>query len=178
MNWRLIGALLAVFLTACSSKTPSGQAEVKQASQPAAGRDACAFLTLDDVRAAYGPAMKKSEGNRSFSGPSNDLSTCTYEGGDPLHVVTLMATWSKTVGNPMGSRDAYAASAVTGVPPELRASLAAEKVDFQGLPALWQAGQLKVFNKGVMLSILADAAPGQTAKQTMEALMSKAVARL
>lgn len=178
MNWRLIPALLPIFLTACSSNTPVSQVEVKQGSQAAAGRDACSFLTLDDVREAYGPFMDKSKGDRSFSGSSADVTTCTYEGGKPFIVATMMATWSKTAGNPLGSRDAYAVSAEKDVPADLRASLAVEKVDFQGLPALWQAGQLKVFKEGVMLSILANAAPGKSAKQTMELLMSKAVGRL
>jgi hypothetical protein len=176
MSTRLAAALSAVLLAGCSSNTPT-QVEVKQESAVAAGRDSCMFLTLDDVKEMYGPAMKKSDTNRSFAGPSNDVSICTYEGGDPLVVVTLMATWSKTA-NPMASRDAYAASAETDIPPDLRKELAVEKVDFQGVPALWQAGQLKVFKEGVMLSILADAAPGKDAKQAMEALMAKAITRL
>jgi hypothetical protein len=161
----------------CSNSTPTEQVEVKEQSAVAAGKDACSFLTLDDVKELYGPNMKKSERNRSFSGPSSDVSTCTYEGEEPFVVATMMATWSKTE-NPMASRDAYAASAENDVPAELRKALAVEKIDFQGLPALWQAGQLKVFKEGVMLSILADASPGKDAKQTMEAFMSKAVGRL
>lgn len=175
---RFIPVLLAVLLTAYACSKPAGQDEVKQGVQPAARKDACGFLTLDDVREVYGPAMNKSTGDRSFSGSSADLTTCTYEGGDPLLVATMMTTWSKAAGNPLGSRDAYAASAERDVPENLRASLAVEKVDFKGLPALWQVGQLKVFKEGVMLSILADAAPGKSAKETMEILMAKAVGRL
>jgi hypothetical protein len=70
------------------------------------------------------------------------------------------------------------ASAEKDIPAEFLEALAVEKADFQGLPALWQAGQLKVFKQGVMLSILADAAAGKDARQTMEALMAKAVARV
>lgn len=160
--------------------TSSAQGEAKPGSQPAKGRDACALLTLDDVRAAFGPAMTKSDGlgNMNTSGPSNDLSTCTYQGGEPLHVVTLMATFTNSAeGNPMASRDAYV-KAAEEQPPDMREALKCEKVDFQGLPGLWQAGQLKVFKAGAMLSILADAAPGKSAKETMEALMAKAVGRL
>ena len=177
MKRRLIPALLVIFLSACSSNTPVSQVEVKQGSQAAAGRDACTFLTLEDVREAYGPFMNKSTGDRSFSGSATDVTSCTYEGGEPFKVATMMATWSKTAGNPLGSRDAYAASA-ENVPEDLRSSLAVEKIDFEGLPALWQAGQLKVFKAGVMLSILADGAPGKSKKQTMEQLMSKAIGRL
>jgi hypothetical protein len=176
MSQRLSAAFFAVWLAGCSG-TPAGTVEVKSGSEAAKGRDSCAYLTLSDVQEVYGPAMKKSEENRSFAGPSNDVSLCTYQGEDPLLVVTLMATWSK-MENPMSSRDAYAASAQQGVPEDLRKDLAVEKVEFQGLPALWQTGQLKVFNKGVMLSILADAAPGKDARQTMETLMSKAIAKL
>jgi hypothetical protein len=175
MRW--IPVLFVVSFAGCSGNTSTEQVEVKQGSAVGAGRDSCSFLTLADVQEVYGPDMKKSETNRSFSGPSNDLSTCTYEGGEPLRVVTMMATWSKTE-NSMSSRDAYAASAEKDIPAELREALAVEKVDFQGLPALWQAGQLRVFKEGVMLSILADPAPGKDAKQTMEVLMSNAIGRL
>lgn len=177
MSTRWTPVFCAVLLAGCSSNTPTQEVAVKEGSTVAAGRDSCMFLTLDDVKTMYGPAMKKSERNNSFAGPSNDVSTCTYEGGEPFVVATMMVTWSKTA-NPMASRDAYAASAETDIPADLKKALAVEKVDFQGLPALWQAGQLKVFKEGVMLSILADAAPGKDAKQTMEALMAKGISRL
>lgn len=182
-------ALLLSSSLACSSDKPSGQGggdkpapagEAKPTAQPGKGRDACALLTLEDVRAAYGPAMTKSGGlgNMNTSGPSNDLSTCTYQGGEPLHVVTLMATFTNSPeGNPMASRDAYV-KAAEEQPADIRDSLKCETVDFQGLPALWQAGQLKVFKAGAMLSILADEAAGKSAKEMMESLMAKAVGRL
>jgi hypothetical protein len=180
-------AMSLLSLAACSSDKPSGQGGEAAsgggggtAAATRKGRDACGFLTLDDVRQAYGPAMKKSEGvgNLDMSGPSNDVSTCTYEGGDPLVVVTMMATFSNSAqGNPMASRDAYV-KAAEDQPPDIRDALKCEKVDFQGLPALWQAGQLKVFKAGAMLSILADPAPGKSAKETMEVLMARAVGRL
>jgi hypothetical protein len=151
--------------------------DVKQDSAVSAERDSCLFLTLADVQEMYGPSMKKSARNTSASGPSNDVSMCSYEGGEPFVVATMMVTWSK-VANPMASRDAYAAAAEKDVPANLREALAVEKIDFQGLPALWQAGQLKVFKEGVMLSILADPALNKNAKETMEAFMSKAVTRL
>lgn len=176
MSIRWFSAVVAVLLVGCSGGT-TAPVEVKEDSTAAAGRDSCALLTLEDVQQTYGPAMKKSETNRSFSGPSNDVSICSYEGGEPFVVATMMATWAKTE-NPMASRDAYAESAEKDIPANLKEAMKVEKVEFQGLPALWQTGQLKVFNKGVMLSILADAAPGKDAKQTMEALMSKAIGRL
>jgi hypothetical protein len=188
MRCSSIALLLQLSLSACSSDKPAGQAggdkppapgESKTAAQPGK-HDACAFMTLEDVREAYGPAMKKSGGvgNLNVSGPSNDVSTCTYEGGDPLIVATMMATWSNSAeGNPMASRDAYV-KAAEDQPPDIRAALKCEKTDFHGLPALWQAGQLKVFKEGVMLSILADPVPGKNAKETMEMLMAKAVGRL
>jgi hypothetical protein len=187
MRCRSIALWLQLSLAACSNEKPAGQAggdkpsgsgESKTGSQPAEGHDACLFMTLDDVRQAYGPAMQKSEGNQNVSGPSNDLSTCTYQGGEPFKVATMMATWSNSAqGNPMASRDAYV-KAAEDQPPDMREALKCEKTDFQGLPALWQAGQLKVFKGGVMLSILADAAPQKSAKETMEMLMAKAIGRL
>ena len=178
MSRRMSAAFLAILFAGCSGNSPSPSVvEVKDDSEAAKGRDSCTYLTLADVQETYGPTMKKSEKDRSFSGPSNDVSICTYEGGEPFAVATMMATWSK-MDNPMASRDAYAASAEQGVPEDLRKALAVEKVEFQGLPALWQTGQLKVFKNGVMLSILADAAPGKNARQTIEAFMSKAITRL
>ncbi|HXT20671.1 MAG TPA: hypothetical protein VN923_07980 [Thermoanaerobaculia bacterium] len=190
MRPQTIALWLSLSLAACSNEKPAGQGggdksppagEAKPGGQPAKGRDACALLTLDDVRKAYGPSMEKSGGvgNQNVSGPSNDLSTCTYQGGDPLVVVTLMATFTNSAeGNPMASRDAYAKAAVDQVPADMREALKVETVDFQGLPALWQAGQLKVFKAGAMLSILADPVPGKSAKETMEALMATALGRL
>ena len=183
MSRRLIALLLVILFTGCSSSTPD-QIAVKQDSAVTAERDACNFLTLGDVQEIYGPTMKKSEGvNLGVTGPSNDVATCTYQGGDPLVLATMMATWSK-MENPTSSRDAYAKSAeafVAGekdVSGDLKEAMKVEKIDFQGLPALWQAGQLKVFKNGVMLSILADAAKGKTAKETMELFMTKAAGRL
>jgi len=173
MPIRWIPAVFAVLLSGCSSTS----VEVKQHSDVAAGRDACSLMTLEDMREVYGFEMKKSDTNRSFSGPSNDVSLCTYEGGDPLVLVTMMATWSKT-DNPMASRDAFVESLEKSVSADLREELKVEKVEFQGLPALWQSGQLQVFNKGAMLSILADPARGKDKKQTVETLMSKAISRL
>lgn len=186
---RSIALFVQLSLAACSSDKPPGQGggdgppgsgEAKPGSPPRKGRDACALLTLEDVRQSYGPAMKKSDGvgNMNISGPSNDVSTCTYEGGDPLVVVTMMATFSNSAqGNPMASRDAYV-KAAEEQPPDIREALKCEKVDFQGRPALWQTGQLKVFEGGAMLSILADPAPGKNAKETMEMLMARAIGRL
>jgi hypothetical protein len=89
----------------------------------------------------------------------------------------MMATWSKN-DNPMASRDAFVESLEKSISAELKEEFKVEKVEFQGLPALWQVGQLQVFNKGAMLTILADPAPGKDKKQTIETLMSKALGRL
>jgi hypothetical protein len=174
MAIRWTPAALAVLLAACSGGTV---VDVKQDSEAVAGRDACSLMTLADMLEVYGFEMKKSDTNRSFSGPSNDVSLCTYEGGDPLVLATMQATWSKT-NNPLTSRDAFVESLEKSISPDLKDALKVEKVEFQGLPALWQSGQLTVFNKGATLSILADPAPGKDKKQTIETLMSKALARL
>jgi hypothetical protein len=174
MPVRWIPTAVAVLLVGCSS----APVEVKQDSKVAAGRDACSLMTLEDMRDVYGFEMKKSDTNRSFSGPSNDVSTCQYEGGDPLVLATMMATWSKN-DNPMASRDAFVESLEKSIPAELKEELKVEKVEFQGLPALWQkSGQLQVFNKGAMLAILADPAAGKDKKKTVETLMAKALGRL
>jgi hypothetical protein len=173
-------ALGVCALLAGCSQGPKDTSEIKTDSgqSAAAGKDACEFMTLADVQDVYGHAMKKSDNNRNFAGPSADVSTCTYEGGDNLRVATMMTTWSKTKSGALASRDTYADSAQKDVPANLREALAVEKVDFQGLPALWQAGQLKVFKEGVMLSVLADPASGKDARATIETLMAKAVGRL
>src|SRR5688572_2169849 len=49
MSIRLVALFFVVLLTGCSSGTPTQQVEVQQESAVAAGRDACSFLTLDDV---------------------------------------------------------------------------------------------------------------------------------
>jgi hypothetical protein len=174
MSIRWIPPVLAVLLAGCSGGT---SVDVKKDSEAASGRDACLLMTLEDMREVYGIEMKKSDTNRSFSGPSNDVSLCTYEGGDPLIVATMMATWSKN-DNPMASRDAFVESLEKSISAELKEELKVEKVEFMGLPALWQVGQLQVFNKGAMLTILADPARGKDKKQTIETLMSKALGRL
>mgnify|MGYP001260770865 CR=1 FL=1 len=174
MSMRWIPPVLAVLLAGCSGGT---SVDVKKDSEVAAGRDACSLMTLEDMREVYGIEMKKSDTNRSFSGPSNDVSLCTYEGGDPLVVATMMATWAKN-DNPLASRDAFVESLEKSLSPDLKEQFKVEKVEFQGLPALWQSGQLQVFNKGAMLSVLADPAPGKEKKQTIETLMSKALGRL
>jgi hypothetical protein len=152
--------------------------EVARGDSRVEGKDACELMTLADVQEIYAQPMMKSDRNLGVSGPSANVATCTYQNESALLVATLMATWSKTAEGPLASRDAYALSAERDVPPELRKDLAVEKVDFQGLPALWQAGQLKVFKAGTMLSILADPAAGKDARQTIEALMAKAVGRI
>jgi hypothetical protein len=135
-------------------------------------------MTAEVVSEVYGETMTKSDRNIGAAGPSADVSTCTYQNSNVLRVATLMVTSSKSTSGPLASRDEYALSAEKDVPPDLRQALAVEKVEFQGLPALWQAGQLKVFKDGVMLSILADPASGQTAKQTMEAIMTRLINKL
>jgi hypothetical protein len=167
--------LLACFLSAaCSNSDPVAEAKVTSGSE-VAGKDACEIMTLADVQDVYSQTMKKSGNDRATQGPSADLSTCTYQSEDVRQVATMMVTWSKSDSIPLASRDAYALSAEKDIPEDLRKELAVEKVEFQGLPALWQAGQLKVFKNRVMLSVLADAAAGKDAKQTMEALMVKAL---
>jgi hypothetical protein len=179
MTMRIALVVLLCVAAACSS-TPeeAGDVELVRGESNVGGHDACEFMTQADVEEVYGESMTKSDRNVGAAGPSADVSTCTYQNSNVTSVVTMMATWSKSDDVALASRDSYAESAERDVPPELRAALAVEKVDFQGLPALRQAGQLKVFKEGVMLSILADPAPGKDAKQTMETLMTKAMGRL
>jgi len=179
MQVRLVLAVGVLACAACS-ESPQQRADVKvvRGESEVAGKDACELMTLADVQEVYGQNMSKSERNLGATGPSANLSICSYQSDNVLLIATMMATWSKTTEGPLASRDAYAASAERDVPPELRKELMVEKVDFQGLPALWQAGQLKVFKEGTMLSILADPASGRDARQTIQALMSKAVGRI
>jgi hypothetical protein len=174
-----IAVFLLCILAACSG-TPeqTENVEVARGDSGVGGRDSCEIMTLTDVQEIYAESMVKSDRNVGATGPSADVSTCTYQNKDATYVATMMATWSKSDDSPLATRDQYAESAARDVPAELREALAVEKVEFQGLPGLWQAGQLKVFKDGVMLSVLADAAPGKDAKQTIEALMTKAAGRL
>ena len=171
-------AVLALWLAACSSGQETSEAKVDVGSSNIGRKDACEMMTLADVQEVYGHPMKKAERNIGASGPSADVSMCTYQSEDALHVATLMVTVSKATTGMLASRDAYALSAEKDVPAELRKELAVEKVEFQGHPALWQAGQLKVFKNGVMASVLADPASGKDAKQTIEAIMVKVVPRI
>ena len=170
--------VLAVCVAACSSGPEKSDAKVDVGSSNIARKDACEMMTLADVQEVYGHPMKKADRNMGVSGPSADVSMCTYQSEDALHLATLMVTVSKSTAGMLASRDAYALSAERDVPAELRKDLAVEKVEFQGHPALWQAGQLKVFKGGVMASVLADAASGKDAKQTIEAIMAKVVPRM
>jgi hypothetical protein len=163
--------------TACSDTSPPAGVSLERGSSEVAGKDACELMTLTDVEEVYGQSMSKSDRNIAAEGPSANLSVCTYQSENALIVATLMATWS-TSGGPLASRDAYAVSAERDIPAELREALAVEKVEFQGMPALWQAGQLKVFKDGVMLSILADGASGKDARQTIQDLMARVVERV
>src|SRR5688500_15081412 len=178
MTMKIALVVLLCVSAACSSTTEeAGDVELVRGESNVGGRDACEFMTAADVEEVYGEPMKKSDNNIGAAGPSADLSTCTYQNNNVTSVATMMATWSKSDDVPLASRDRYAESAERDVPPDLREALAVEKVDFQGQPALWQAGQLRVFKQGVMLSVLADPAPGKDAKQTMADLMTKAMGR-
>ncbi len=168
---------LVCFQIGCSGpgvKVETGKSKV------VSGKDACSLLTLGDAQEVYGADMQPSDRNRAASGPGADVSTCTYQNDrTPMSIVTLTAVWARTEANPFSDRDAYLAQLAAQMP-DLAGEKEMQKIDFQGLPAIWQVSlrQMIIFKNGAMVTLNADAAPGKDKRQTTEVLMARIAGRL
>ncbi len=174
---RALLVLLICLQIGCSR----GGVKVETGKSEVGGQDSCALFTLADVQAVYGSDMAPSKRNVAAGGPAANLSTCSYQTDkDPMSMATLSVIWTKSAANPLSNRESYIAGLESSLGKETFSSMKMEQIEFQGLPAIWAAGlgQMVVFKRGASATLLADAAPGKSRRQTVEMLMAKVAGRL
>lgn len=176
-------AVLCLLLAAVLSCTRSNQSAEKERAGPsasAAKAEACQLVTLEDVKAIYGPDMAvEPRRSNTTSGPAADLSMCLYAStGDAIKAVSVTARVSKIGPDALGDLERF----VQSTKEQLGDSVKYEKVDGVGAPTVWQSlggtgGTAFAFFGTAHIGINADRAGERSAKDVSLGLLKKAVQR-
>ena len=183
MNRSHSAAAFCLSLAALLSCTRSNQSAEKEGATPAASAakaEACQLVTLEDVKAIYGPDMAvEPRRSNTTSGPAADLSMCLYAStGDAIKAVSVTARVSKIGPDSLGNLEKF----VQSTKEQLGDSVQYEKVEGVGAPTVWQSlggtgGTAFAFFGTAHIGINADSAGDRSAKEVSLDLLKKAVQR-